>query len=47
MEKPIQFQTIKTLESYSNKFQTITTLTEKDYNHLKQNNYFDERFIIN
>jgi hypothetical protein len=47
LEKPIQFKTIKTLNSYSNKFQTITTLVETDYKYLKQNNYFDERFIIN
>ncbi len=47
MEKPIQFKTIKTLESYSNNFQTITTLTEIDYTQLKKNKYFDERFIIN
>lgn len=47
LDKPIKFQTIKTLESYNNNFQTITTLTETDYNNLKQNNYFDEHFIIN
>jgi predicted nucleic acid-binding protein len=47
LESPVKFQSIKTLESYTNNFQTITTLTETDYNHLKQNKHFDERFIIN
>jgi hypothetical protein len=47
IEKPIPSKMIKTLESYANKFQTITTLSETDYNRLKQNRYFDERFIIN
>jgi hypothetical protein len=47
LEKPIKFQTIKTLESYNNNFQTITTLAESDYINLKQNKHFDERFIIN
>jgi hypothetical protein len=46
LPKPIKFDDIKTLESCSNKFQTITTLTEQDYIHLKQKHYFDERFII-
>ncbi len=47
LENPVKFQTVKTLESYSNNFQTITTLTETDYSNLKQNKHFDERFIIN
>ena len=47
LPKPVPFKKIKTLESYSNNFQTITTLSEKDYINLKQNNYFNERFIIN
>lgn len=47
LNTPINHKMIKTLPSYSNKFQTITTLSEEDYIHLKQNNYFDERFIIN
>jgi predicted nucleic acid-binding protein len=47
LSAPIDFKKIKTLESYANKFQTVTTLTETDYIHLKQNKYFDERFIIN
>lgn len=47
LPSPIKHNEIKTLESYSNNFQTITTLTEKDYNYLKQKKHFDERFIIN
>jgi predicted nucleic acid-binding protein/ribosomal protein S18 acetylase RimI-like enzyme len=47
LDKPIKHEEIKTLSSYANNFQTITTLTEKDYNSLKQKKYFDERFIIN
>lgn len=46
LRKPIKFNSIKTLPSCSNNFQTITTLTEEDYNYLKQKHYFDERFII-
>lgn len=46
LEQPIKRQMIRNLESYSNNFQTITTLTEKDYTNLKKSNYFDERFII-
>ena len=47
LPQPIKFKEIKALESFSNKFQTITTLTEADYIQLKQKQYFDERFIIN
>lgn len=46
LEKPVKTQIIKTLESYKNNFQAITTLTETDYSNLKQNKHFDERFII-
>lgn len=47
LENPVKFQVIKTLESYTNNFQTITSLKDTDYNNLKQNKHFDERFIIN
>lgn len=47
LDNPINHKQIKTLESYSNNFQTITTLSEIDYQSLKTKNYFDERFIIN
>jgi hypothetical protein len=47
LKKPIKQKEIKTLESYSNKFQIITLLKETDYKKLKQNKYFDERYIIN
>ncbi|MBA3986454.1 MAG: hypothetical protein H0X63_07780, partial [Flavobacteriales bacterium] len=47
LEKPIKQKEIKLLESYNNKFQTITLLKETDYNSLKQKKHFDERYIIN
>jgi L-amino acid N-acyltransferase YncA len=47
IKKPVTFKTIKQLESFSNKFTSITTLKDKDYQFLKANNYFDERYIIN
>lgn len=47
LDKPINQKEIKKLESYSNKFQTITLLKETDYNLLKEKKYFDERYIIN
>ncbi|HEX7413026.1 MAG TPA: GNAT family N-acetyltransferase, partial [Bacteroidia bacterium] len=47
LNKPIKHKEIKTLESYNNNFQTVTTLLETDYQSLKQKNNFDERFIIN
>ncbi|HET6989696.1 MAG TPA: hypothetical protein VFJ43_00155 [Bacteroidia bacterium] len=47
LKKPIKFKDIKELESYSNNFQTITTLSENDYCKLKLKKHFDERFIIN
>ena len=47
LNKPIKYKEIKTLDSYNNNFQTVTTLLETDYQSLKQKNNFDERFIIN
>ena len=47
LNKPIKHKEIKTLESYNNNFQTVTTLLETDYQTLKQKQIFDERFIIN
>lgn len=44
---PIRAKEIKTLECYSNKFQTITHLKQADYLKLKNKNYFNERYIIN
>lgn len=41
----INFEKIKELESFSSKFQTITKLTENDYNIIK-NIYIDESFIV-
>lgn len=41
----INFERIKELESFRSKFQTITKLTENDYNIIK-NIYIDESFIV-
>lgn len=41
----ISFERIKELESFSTKFQTITKLTESDYNIIK-NTSIDESFIV-
>src|SRR5690606_20098292 len=42
----IDFKTINALDSYSNKFQTITKMSSGDYKRIKEN-YIDESFIIN
>lgn len=47
LKKPVIFKSIKKLGSFSNKFTTITALKEVDYQNLKINNHFDERYIIN
>lgn len=41
----VDFKTIKELSSFSNKFQTFTELTERDYQKIKTEN-IDESFII-
>nr|MBA3987121.1 hypothetical protein [Flavobacteriales bacterium] len=47
LNNTVNHKEIKTLESYSNNFQTITTLLESDYNYLKQKKHFNEHYIIN
>jgi len=47
LKKPIKLNKIKTIDSFKNKLQTITRLKEQDYNLIKSNGYFDERYIIN
>lgn len=47
LRNPIRNNEIKALESYSNKFQTITHLKQSDYLKLKSKKYFNERYIIN
>lgn len=41
----MEFKVINELESFSNKFQTITKMSEQDYSRIK-NNYIDESFIV-
>jgi DNA-binding cell septation regulator SpoVG len=41
----MDFKEIKKLDCYSNKFQTITKMTESDYQHIKKK-YINENFII-
>lgn len=41
----VSFKEVKTMKSYSNKFQTITKLSEEDFNSLIKNR-IDESFII-
>ena len=47
LKKKINLTEIQTLDSYGNKFQTITKLQETDYQKLKKNGYFDKCYIIN
>jgi len=47
LKTPIKYEGVIQLESHSNKFQTITTLSESDYINLKSKQHFDERYIIN
>ena len=47
MEKKISFEKIKKINSFKNKIQTVTELKEKDYLDLKNEGYFDKRYIIN
>lgn len=46
LERPIEFETIKGLKCFSNKFMTITKMPESDYLYLKKEDFFDERYII-
>lgn len=47
LSKPIGLDRIITLQSFKNKIQTITKISEEDYNILKDENYFDRRYIVN
>ena len=46
LKKPIELKTLKTLNCFSNKFITITKMPEHDYSYLKEEDFFDERYII-
>lgn len=47
MDKKIPLPKIKEIDSFKNKLQTVTKLNEEDYLSLKNEGYFDERYIIN
>ena len=47
MEKKIGLEKIKQIDSFKNKLQTVTELKETDYLALKNEGYFDKRYIIN
>jgi hypothetical protein len=47
LETPIKSDKIKTIKSFKNKIQTITKISEEDYNILKNEEYFDRRYIVN
>jgi predicted RNA-binding protein with PUA-like domain len=47
MEKKIPLQKITEIDSFKNKLQTVTKLKENDYLSLKNEGYFDKRYIIN
>lgn len=47
MDKKIKSPKIKEIGSFKNKLQTVTRLKEEDYLSLKNEGYFDERYIIN
>lgn len=46
LENKINLNKIKTLKSFKNKIQTITKISEEDYLELKNEGYFDKRYII-
>lgn len=47
LRNPVSFKWINQLKSFANKFTTITSLKEEDYQFLKKKKYFNERYIIN
>ncbi|MDR0614224.1 MAG: hypothetical protein LBG45_12325 [Dysgonamonadaceae bacterium] len=47
LKNPIKLDKIQKLESFKNKIQTITKISDSDYNRLKNEEYFDRRYIVN
>ena len=45
-KKKVNLSKIKEIKSFKNKIQTITKLSETDYQKLKNEGYFDKRYII-
>lgn len=46
LKKKVKLSKIKEMESFKNKIQTITKISETDYQELKNEGYFDKRYII-
>ena len=46
LKKKVTLQKIREIPSFKNKIQTITRLKEADYQQLKDEGYFDRRYII-
>lgn len=46
LKKKVKLAKIKEMKSFKNKIQTITKISETDYQELKNEGYFDERYII-
>jgi predicted GNAT family N-acyltransferase len=46
LRKKVNLPTISKLDSFKNKIQTITRISETDYQTLKNEEYFDRRYII-
>ncbi|GHT46467.1 hypothetical protein AGMMS49965_24060 [Bacteroidia bacterium] len=46
LKTPIGLTKINELQSFKNKIQTITKISENDYNRLKDEKYFDRRYIV-
>ena len=45
LKSPVKFKSIKELDCYKTKFQTITQMSENDYSKIREN-HIDESFII-
>ena len=46
LKKKVKLAKIKEMKSFKNKIQTITKISETDYQELKNEGYFDKRYII-
>lgn len=46
LKKKVKLSKIKQMKSFKNNIQTITKISETDYQELKNEGYFDERYII-
>jgi predicted nucleic acid-binding protein/predicted RNA-binding protein with PUA-like domain len=46
LKTPVKLEKIQQLDSFSNRIQSITKISENDYNNLKNEGYFDGRYIV-